>query len=305
MRIIPQRRFSRATALATALVLAGCEQNTLESSNKTTTVIPDLSGIWGRNSLEFEEPTSGPGPVMNRVRGGLAVAFQRAGDDANPILKPAAAERVKQLGDISLAGVAFPEPDNQCAPWPMPYILRQLKIGNMQQPHQVTIIYRHDQQVRRIRMNDSHPGNVTPSVYGDSVGYYEGDTLVIDTIGVKVGPLAMVDWYGTPYSEALHVVERYRPIEYEAGKEAVERHEGKNGAIPVDDTGVVVDADYRGKALQIEITVDDPGVFTTPWKALVTYRRAASEWPEYICAENLIEADGAERNVPRADVPDF
>ena len=267
--------------------------------------VPDLSGIWARNSMEFEEPASGPGPVMNRVRGGLAVAFQRAGDHTNPILKPASADRVKQLGEISLAGVAFPEPDNQCTPWPVPYISRQLKIGILQQRHQVTILYRHDQQVRRIRLNDSHPENVTPSVYGDSIGYYEGDALVIDTVGIKVGPFAMVDWYGTPYSEALHVVERYRLIDYEAGKEAAERHEGKNGSIPVDATGVVVDPDYRGNALQIEVTVDDPGVFTTPWKALVTYRRAASEWPEYICAENLLEPDGMPRKVPTADTPDF
>jgi hypothetical protein len=183
--------------------------------------------------------------------------------------------------------------------------LRQLKIGILQQPHQVTILYRHDQQVRRIRMNDSHPVNITPSVYGDSIGYYEGDALVIDTAGIKVRPFAMVDWYGTPYSEALHVVERYRLIDYEAGKEAAERHEAENGSIPVDATGVVVDADYRGKALQIEVTVDDPGVFTTPWKALVTYRRAASEWPENICAENLLEPDGMPRKVPAANNPDF
>ena len=241
---------------------------------------------------------------MNRVRGGLAVAFQRAGDDANPILKPAAAERVRQLGEMSLGGTAFPEPDNQCAPWPVPYILRQMKIGIMQQPHQVTIIYRHDGQVRRVRMNDRHAPNVIPSVYGDSVGYYEGDTLVIDTIGVKVGPLAMVDWYGTPYSDALHVVERYRLIEHEAAKEAVERHEGKNGSIPGNETDVIIDPDYTGKALQIEFTVDDPGVFTSPWSALVTYRRS-NGWMEEFCAENLRELVGPERKVPTADVPDF
>jgi hypothetical protein len=291
---------ARAPAVALALtVMFAC----LAACTEEAPPVPDLSGIWARNSMEFEEPASGPGPVMNRVRGGRALAYERAGDYTNPTLNPAAAERVKQLGEISLAGVAFPEPDNQCAPWPVPYILRQLKIGILQQPHQVAITYRHDQQVRRIRMNESHPANVTPSVYGDSVGRYEGETLVIDTVGVKVGPLAMVDWYGTPYSEALHVVERYRLIDYEAGKEAAERHELKNGAIP--DTGVVIDPEYRGKALQIELTVEDPGVFTTPWKALVTYRRAASEWPEYICAENLLEPDGVPRKVPTAEVPDF
>ena len=46
--------------------------------------------------------------------------------------------------------------------------------------------------VRRVRMNQLHPAQVTPSWYGDSVGHYEGDTLVIDTVGVKTGPLAMV-----------------------------------------------------------------------------------------------------------------
>ena len=128
---------------------------------------------------------------------------------------------------------------------------------------------------------------------------------MIDTVGVKVGPFAMVDWYGTPYSDALHVVERYRLIDYEAGEQAAARHESKNGTIPADATGVIVDPDYRGKALQIEVTVEDPGVFTTPWKALVTYRRAASDWPEYICAENLLEPDGAPRKVPTAVTPDF
>jgi hypothetical protein len=58
-----------------------------------------------------------------------------------------------------------------------------------------------------------HPAHVTPSRYGDSVGHYEGDTLVIDTVGIKIGPFAMVDMFGTPHTEALHVVERYRLID--------------------------------------------------------------------------------------------
>jgi hypothetical protein len=54
-------------------------------------------------------------------------------------------------------------------------------------------------------MNQSHPAQVTPSWYGDSVGRYEGDELVVDTVGVKIGPFSMLDWYGTPYTEALHL----------------------------------------------------------------------------------------------------
>src|SRR6266446_1339535 len=50
-------------------------------------------------------------------------------------------------------------------------------------------------------MNKTQPAPVTPSWYGDSVGHYEGDTLVIDTVGVKADrPFAMVDMYGTPYT---------------------------------------------------------------------------------------------------------
>jgi hypothetical protein len=65
-------------------------------------------------------------------------------------------------------------------------------------------------------MNQSHCAQVTPSWYGGSVGHYEGDTLVIDTIGIKADrSFAMVD---SPYTEALHVVERYRLIDYEAGR---------------------------------------------------------------------------------------
>jgi hypothetical protein len=48
----------------------------------------------------------------------------------------------------------------------------------------------------------------------DSVGHYEGDTLVIDTVGVKIGPFAMLDMNGTPHSPTLHVVERYRLLDY-------------------------------------------------------------------------------------------
>jgi hypothetical protein len=69
-------------------------------------------------------------------------------------------------------------------------------------------------------MNVPHPAQVTPSWYGDSVGHFEGDTLVIDTVGLKVGPFSAVDQYGTPYTRALHVVERYRRIDYEAAREA-------------------------------------------------------------------------------------
>src|SRR5262249_47460910 len=66
--------------------------------------IPDFSGLWGRNSLTSEPPSSGPGPVVNMPRGPDGVRNFRimAGDYTNPILKPAAAAQIKRLGEISL-----------------------------------------------------------------------------------------------------------------------------------------------------------------------------------------------------------
>jgi hypothetical protein len=178
----------------------------------------------------------------------------------------------------------------------------------LQQPDKIIFLYPNDHQVRYVRMNRPHPEPLTPSWYGDSVGRYEGDTLVIDTVGVKIGPFAMVDFYGTPYTQALHVVERYRLIDYEAAKEGLERDARENmrparGA----DAGSAPDYSYRGKHLQLRFTVEDNGVFTMPWSATITYRRGQEDWREVVCPENKRELAIAGRGaaVPTANKPDF
>jgi hypothetical protein len=73
--------------------------------------------------------------------------------------------------------------------------------------------------VRQARVNEPHPAKSTPSWYGDSVGHYEADSLVIDTVGVKTDrPFAMVDMFGTPFSPTLQVVERYRLVDYQVAR---------------------------------------------------------------------------------------
>jgi hypothetical protein len=271
--------------------------------------IPDFSGAWVHPGIGFGPPLSGPGPVRNksRLRSGASNPDQLVGDYSNPILKPEAAEVVKKLGDISLSGRAFPDPDSQCLQNPVPYIFWNFNVRLLQQPDKVTLIYQHDDDFRQVRLNQPHPATVTPSVHGDSVGHYEGDTLVIDTVGVKVGPYRMIDRFGTPYSQALHVVERYRLIDYEATKEALGRLAKEWPPV-----GATIDRNYRGKGLQLEFTVEDEGVFTMPWSATITYGRDANtEWEERICAENVQhEYDGhffsdKDAHVPTADKPDF
>ena len=177
----------------------------------------------------------------------------------------------------------------------------------LQQPDKITILYPFDHQVRRVRMNEPHGAPLTPSWYGDSIGHYESDTLVIDTVGIKIGPFAMVDFYGTPYTAALHVVERYRLIDDSAAKEGQERGLKENAFLPDGsdgDGGMVADPQYKGKALQLEFTVEDEGVFTTPWSATVTYRRALDTILENVCAENPHELS-RQVALPTADNPDF
>ena len=275
-----------------------------DSGAQSAASIPDFSGIWGHPSLGFEPPLSGPGPVVNKSRlpTGGSNFDQLVGDYTNPILKPHAAEVVKKQGEISLTGVAFPDPGYLCRPQGVPYIFWNIEMQMLQQPGKITILYMEDHQVRQIRMNQPHPARVTPSWYGDSVGHYEGDTLVIDTVGIKVGPVSMVDRYGTPHTEALHVVERYRLLDYEAAKEAQERGEKENPRLPA----WAVDPNYRGKGMQLEFTVEDEGVFNMPWSATITYRRALGEWVEWVCAENRHEYYyGKDTAVPTADKPDF
>jgi hypothetical protein len=310
-----------ATALAAALLASSAF--TQERSQGPAS-LPDFSGIWGNPYLYgIEPPASGPGPVVNKARRrqGFDVDGERlpaanaplvsdaqrlVGDYTNPILKPATAEAVKRHADLSLAGVGYPSPRNQCWPEGVPFIFTNHAVQLVQQPDKITMLYEEDHEVRRVRVNAPHPPRVTPSWYGDSVGHYEGDTLVIDTVGFRIGPFSAVDQYGTPFTQALHVVERYRLIDYQAAKDAWARGGKENGrGGPVGET-FAPDPNYKGKALQLQFTVEDEGAFTTAWSATKTYRRLFREWPESVCAENThkfgTEKDAA---VPTADKPDF
>jgi hypothetical protein len=261
--------------------------------------IPDFSGMWAHPyNPGLELPVSGPGPVRRVTTRGRLI-----GDYTNPILKPEAAEAVKRHDDLELTGGTAPIPSNQCWPSGVPYIFYQPGMQMVQQPDRITFLYLRDHEVRHVRLNETHPAQVKPSWYGDSVGHYEGDALVIDTVGIKTDrPFAMIDMFGTPFSPALHVVERYRLIDYADAKATIDRNSTHNTRI----AEVFVDPSYRGKHLQIQLTVEDNGVFTMPWHASITYSRLLGRWEEHACAENPHEYyNGKNSDVPVADKPDF
>ncbi len=213
--------------------------------------IPDFSGIWAHPYLTgFEPPASGAGPIVNRSRRNGTGNFQQlVGDFTSPILKPAAAEIVRQHGEISLAGKGYPTPSNQCWPGGVPYVFWDFLMQMFQEGDRITMVYRQGNEMRHVRLNAQHPPAPTPSWYGDSVGRYEGDTLVIDTVAIKVGPFAMVDMYGTPHSDKLHVVERYRLIDLAEAKR--ERWSATPKRMLARLGRISFDANYRGKALQL------------------------------------------------------
>ena len=293
-----------------------------DSETQSAASIPNLSGVWNHPAFPwFEPPASGPGPVTNLSRWaqqipagatgsaalppssvGISDYDQLVGDYKNPILQPWAAEVVKKFCEMSLAGITFPNPSNQCWPFPMPFIYKNFMVQMIQQPDKITMLYSGDHEVRRVRMNASHPSPLKPSWYGDSVGHYEGDTLVVDTVGVRTDrPYAMLDLFGTPYSDKLHIVERYRLRDYDEVQDAIERNRKENWLF----NGDVWSRD-KGKFLQLHVTIEDEGVFTTPWTATLTYAPAADPIPEGVCSENPNEYyNNKESDVPKAGKPDF
>ena len=293
-----QRNFLLLATLASAAAAPALGQPQGSAS------IPDLSGIWTHSIPGFEPLASGPTALINQERreNGTGNILKLAGDYTNPILNPKAAEIVKQHNVLGRTYIGDPNPRNQCWPEGPPFVFTNGPTELVQTPDKITILYVYANQVRRVRMNEQHPAQVTPSWYGDSVGHYEGDTLVIDTIGMKMGPYSMVDWYGTPRTEALHVIERYRLLDYGTAKDGFER-DAKQHNVP---DGMPV-ANASGKYLQLEFTVEDKGVFTTPWTATMTYRSGGGplDWIERPCAENIQWYPGRDADVPRAAKPDF
>jgi hypothetical protein len=328
-----QRCFLLFIALAVAVATPALGQAVTSGGGppsrvtNSATLIPDFSRTWNHPAFPwFEPPASGPGPVTNKSRwpqqtgdgisGSLALPplppgvegvsdyDQLVGDYTNPILQPWAAEVVKKFGEMSIAGITYGNPSNQCWPMPMPFIYKQFLVQIIQQPERVLLIYTAPStDVRRVRLNDRHPEPLTPSWYGDSVGHYEGDTLVIDTVGVKTDrPYAMIDLFGTPYTKSLHIVERYRLRGYDDVKDAIARNKKENWLFNGD-----IFSNQQGKFLQLHVTIEDEGAFTTPWTATLTYVPGPDVISESVCAENLHQYyyDQSDTNAPRAEKPDF
>jgi hypothetical protein len=198
----------------------------------------------------------------------------RIADLTNPNLKPWVKEIMKKDNDEVIAGKVAFTPSQSCMPAGVPGFMalggNQNPVWFLQTPKQVTIMRAADSQVRRVYLDAPHSPNPKPSWYGESVGHYEGDSLVIDTIGLSTK--TYVDPYRTPHSEKLHVVERWRTVN-------------------------------DRQAMEVTFTVEDPDTYYEPWSGMRRYRRVAQLFVEDICAENNEHL--FDYKIPVANAPDF
>ena len=246
---------------------------------------PDSATGWLAQDDEFIPPPSGPGPVLSDPAHPYISFYKwrtnpnpqfRVADLGNPILQPWVREQLKKVNERALSGRVVSIPKERCWPVGVPafLLLPATPAYFIQTPHEVVMIWMQDHQVRRVYLNVPHSADIKPSWFGESVGHYEGDTLVVDTVGLS--NRTFVDNYQTPHTAQLHVVEGFR----------------------------VVDG---GKTLEVKAHVEDPGAFTTAWDAIQRYRRVQqAPMVEIACAEN--NEDHFHHGLdpmPQAETPDF
>ena len=257
-------------------------------ADSQTDRLPDFSAneiSWEAESMEFISPPSGPGPVRsdkahpyvsNQVARatGVSPTF-RVADLSNPILKPWVVVELRKINDAVLAGKPMFNREVRCwTPGVPAFLLDPGQLFFIQTPKEIWMVGHDDHRVRHVYLNVRHSAHPILSWYGESVGHYEGDTLVVDTIGLN--NKTFVDNYRTPHTDQMHVVERFRLID-------------------------------GGKTLETMVTIDDPGAFNMSWSAIQRFRAVhEGPLPEKACAEDTGNYFGYDLEpIPEADKQDF
>jgi hypothetical protein len=241
---------------------------------------------WLALGVDWLDPPAGRGPIrqdpaypFHGNRDGPGQVTPHIGNTKDPVLKPWAARQMQDSNDEVLRGrrgLPF-SAQSTCYPGGVPeqLLTPAQPFYFIQTPKEVWMIWESDHMVRRVYMTDHHSQAVRPSWFGESIGHYEGgDTLVVDTIGLQVHN-SFLDWFRTPHSEKLHVIERFR-----------------------------LSAD--GGMLEAVVKVDDPDAFNEPLYMMRRWRKVPNPLLEMVCAENNGDRFGENLfAIPQAERPDF
>jgi hypothetical protein len=283
------RRLARA-----GCVLAGSAAVFALAAHAETNKIPELASAdfgWQSNVADWQQPPPGLGhgpirpdpdhPYTSNAEGGRTGTqpTKRIGDYKDPALKPWAAAQMKASNDAALSSIKkIPfAAQARCYPGGVPgqLLFPFEPVYFIQLPNTVTMIWQRDHMVRRVALTDRHSANPRPSWFGESIGHYEnGDTLVIDTIGLSTRN-SYIDNFRTPHTEQLHVVER-----------------------------LTLDPDRQH--LTGIVKVEDPETFNEPLFMLQRWFKQKARLTETVCGEDYFDYfDQGLFPVPSADRPDF
>ena len=275
--------YAVAAALVAALAADVLNDQVIPAFAPTAKTGWVLDRAFGVDDL-LPPPTGGPGPVtFDKAypyvpNGSSRPPTYRVADLSNPILQPWTIPPMKKANDEVLAGKVPFRARERCWPVGVPGFVAYSLVEPfyfIQTPQKIEVINQGGPEIRRIYLNVVHSKDLKPSWYGESVGHYEnGDTLVIDTIGISAK--SFVDNYRTPHTEQLHVVERWK---------------------------LAADA----KTVDVSVFVEDPGAFTMPWVAVQRWRRVENTpLSTTTCNENNGDFfDHGLVPLPEASKPDF
>ena len=272
----------RTLFVASAVVAAGLASGTLA---QPSTSHPDFSSAsFGWVSLRggIVPMPGSPKPVGQEPSRPLVAnntgqqpTFPYA-DLNNPNLTPFALDGLKKANALADTGFAMYSRGSRCWATGVPVAINSVvqPIFFIQTPKEVITIGQGDQTVRHIYMDVPHSANPKPSWYGESVGHYEGEWLVVDTIALDTR--TFIDNFRTPHSEKLHVVERYHLID-------------------------------NGNTLETQVTIEDPASFIQPVHLQMRARKAQGPITESRCAdgESFNPFGQKEEPIPVASKPDF
>ena len=221
---------------------------------------PDLTGVWQGGSTtpgHWDEANGGTGVGGTGRNPSAATVLSSndrpAGREGAPYQDWAAK---KVLESYNRRGID--DPTAQCLPGGVP---RSVTLGLFPQQFvqtstQIVMLYEYMNVFRVIPFNAKHPDDILPSYMGNGVGRWEGETLVVDSIGFN--DKTWLAGTGTFHSESLHIVERFTRVSKDR--------------------------------INYEVTMEDPKVLTKPWKLTSSLMlREGTHLDEYICAENNLD----------------